>query len=80
MVPFERALVTSYRPSIVTVVVVVAGFSPLNRVADGDAKLLTYEQCINVTSKHAFATLKNSSMICASLDPGPRDICFVCAF
>lgn len=54
----------------------LSGFSQVNRIAEGDAKLLTYEQCVNATSKYAFTTLKNSSMICATLQPGPGDICF----
>ena len=53
------------------------GFSQVHRVAEGHARLLTHEQCVNATSKHAFATLNYSTMTCATLQPGPGDICFV---
>jgi len=49
----------------------------VNQIAEADAKLLTYEQCINATSKYAYATLRNSTMICATLQPAPNHICFV---
>ena len=55
----------------------VTGFSQLNRVEESAVNLLTYEQCMNATSQYAFATLRNTSMICASLQPAADDICYV---
>jgi hypothetical protein len=54
----------------------LSGFSPNHELVSEEASLMTYEQCMNETSKFSLITFQNATMTCASLRPSSQDICF----